>query len=319
MFCHDECSFFVVPEHFLLSFRARARNPVWMLRFAQHDKRGVIPSAFFVIPSALFCHSERSEESSMDASLRLRSVQHDKRGVVPSAVRNPVHGCFASLSMTSAVSFRALFFVIPSESEESSAWMLHFAYAPFSMTRWCHSERSFLSFRARARNPVHGCFASLSMTSAVSFRALFFVIPSESEESRAWMLRFAYAPFSMTSAVSFQVLFFVIPSALFLSFRARARNPVRGCFASPSMTSAVSFRTLFFVIPSESEESSMDASLRLRSVQHDKRGVIPSALFCHSERERGIPCMDASLRPAPQGSHVEYFCCLHSILIINTT
>ena len=49
----------------------------------------------------------------------------------------------------------------------------------------------------------------------------------------------------------------------------------------------------------------MDASLRLRSVQHDKRGVIPSALFlsfralffCHSERERGIPCdVDASLR-----------------------
>ena len=40
----------------------------------------------------------------------------------------------------------------------------------------------------------------------------------------------------------------------------------------------------------------MDASLRLRSVQHDKCGVIPSALFCHSERERGIQCVDASLR-----------------------
>jgi hypothetical protein len=97
------------------------------LRSVQHDKRGVIPSA-------LFCHSERSEESSMDASLRLRSVQHDKVVsfrtlffVIPSAVRNPVHGCFASLSMTSAVSFRALFFVIPSESEESRAWMLRFA------------------------------------------------------------------------------------------------------------------------------------------------------------------------------------------------
>jgi hypothetical protein len=139
----------------------------------------------------------------------------------------------------------------------------------------------------------------------------FFVIPSESEES------------SMDASLRLRSVQHdkrgVIPSALFLSFRARARNPVRGCFASPSMTSAVSFRTLFFVIPSESEESSMDASLRLRSVQHDKRGVIPSALFCHSERERGIPCMDASLRPAPQGSHVEYFCCLHSILIINTT
>jgi len=76
----------------------------------------------------------------MDASLRLRSVQHDK-----------------------VVSFRTLFFVIPSESEESSAmWMLHCACAPFSMT------------------------------SAVSFRTLFFVIPSESEESSAMrMLHFA--------------------------------------------------------------------------------------------------------------------------------
>jgi hypothetical protein len=119
----------------------------------------------------------------------------------------------------------------------------------------------FLSFRARARNPVRGCFASLSMTSAVSFQVLFFVIPSAlflSFRARArnpvWMLRFAYAPFSMTSAVSFRALFFVIPSAV--------RNPVHGCFASLSMTSAVSFRALFFVIPSESEESSMDASLR---------------------------------------------------------
>jgi len=35
----------------------------------------------------------------------------------------------------------------------------------------------------------HGCFASLSMTIAMSFRALFSVIPSGSEESSAWMLR----------------------------------------------------------------------------------------------------------------------------------
>ncbi len=62
----------------------------------------------------------------------------------------------------------------------------------------------------------------------------------------------------------------------------------------------------FPVIPSESEESSMDASLRLRFVQHDGR--------CHSERERGIhvvwmlrfaqhdsvESMDASLRSAGQ-------------------
>jgi hypothetical protein len=51
------------------------------LRSVQHDKRGVIPSAFFVIPSALFCHSERMRgiQCDVDASLRLRSVQHDRR------------------------------------------------------------------------------------------------------------------------------------------------------------------------------------------------------------------------------------------------
>ena len=49
------------------------------------------------------------------------------------------------------------------------------------------------------------------------------------------------------------------------------------------------FRALFFVIPSESEESSMDASLRLRSVQHDKRGVIPST-FLSFRAKRGIHC-----------------------------
>ena len=53
-----------------------------------------------------------------------------------------------------------------------------------------------------------------------------------------------------------------------------------------------------------SEESSVDASLRLRSVQHDKVVsfqvlffVIPSALFCHSERSEESS-MDASLRYA---------------------
>jgi len=46
------------------------------------------------------------------------------------------------------------------------------------------------------------------------------------------------------------------------SFRARARNPVRGCFASLSMTIAMSFRT-----PSR---------------------VMPSTFFGHCERQRGI-------------------------------
>ena len=35
--------------------QGRGESSVWMLRFAQHDRR---------------CHSERSEESSVDASLR---------------------------------------------------------------------------------------------------------------------------------------------------------------------------------------------------------------------------------------------------------
>ena len=52
------------------------------LRSVQHDKRGVIPSAFF-------CHSERSEESSMDASLRYASFSMTD-DVIPNAVRNPV-------------------------------------------------------------------------------------------------------------------------------------------------------------------------------------------------------------------------------------
>jgi hypothetical protein len=167
------------------------------------------------------------------------------------------------------------------------------------------------------------------MTAVWSFRTLFFVIPNACEESSVWMLRFAQhdklvdacAPFSMTAVWSFRTLFFVIPNACeestygcfaslsmtdrrchsehsFLSFRASARNPVRGCFASLSMTNW----------------------WMLHFVQHDSRVVIPSTLFCHSERLRGIhlwmlrfaqhdrpmsfrasarnPLMDASLRSA---------------------
>ena len=163
--------------------------------------------SFFVIPSALFCHSERE-----------RGIQY---------------GCFASFSMTSAVSFQVLFF--------------------------CHSERSFLSFRAHARNPVHGCFASLSMTSAVSFQVLFFC---HSERERGIQcdvdasLRLRFAQHDKCG---------VIPNAV--------RNPVHGCFtalAAPfSMTSVVSFQVLFFVIPSACEESS---AWMLRFAQHDKSG-----------------------------------------------
>ena len=77
----------------------------------------------FVIPSALFCHSEHfffvipnaSEEST---AWMLRCAQHDKGGVIPSALF-----CHSRH-----------FFVIPS-------------------IFFCHSKCSFLSFRARARNP----------------------------------------------------------------------------------------------------------------------------------------------------------------------
>ena len=53
----------------------------------------------------------------MDASLRLRSVQHDSLEMIRRIQHERVCG-------------------ISSKSEESSAWMLHSAYAPFSMTVW---------------------------------------------------------------------------------------------------------------------------------------------------------------------------------------
>ena len=82
--------------------------------------------------------------------------------------------------------------VIPSVSEESSAWMLRFAQ---------HDKLVDASLRN----------ASFSMTAVWSFRTLFFVIPNACEESSVWMLRFAQhdklvdacAPFSMTAVWSF--------------------------------------------------------------------------------------------------------------------
>ena len=49
-------------------------------------------------------------------------------------------------------------------------------------------------------------------------------------------------------------------------------------FVIPSIF-LLSFQVLFFVIPSQSEEST---AWMLRCAQHDKGGVIPIALFCHS-------------------------------------
>ena len=89
-----------------------------------------LPSTFlsfrafsFVIPSALFCHSEHfffvipnaSEEST---AWMLRCAQHDRtESVIPSQSEESAHGCFAALSMT---------------MEESVDASLR--YAPFSMT-----------------------------------------------------------------------------------------------------------------------------------------------------------------------------------------
>ena len=84
--------------------------------------------------------------------------------------------------------------VIPNVSEESTAWMLHFAYAPFSMTGDVIPNA--------VRNPVHGCFTSLSMTKTGNLHAV-----QHDKTNR------------------------IIPSASLMLFRALARNPPHGCFA----------------------------------------------------------------------------------------
>jgi hypothetical protein len=66
----------------------------------------------------------------------------------------------------------------------------------------CHSERS--------EESTHGCFASLSMTNPCGHSEHFFcVIPSTSEESSTWMLRFAQHDKTED----------VIPSISFVSFQ----------------------------------------------------------------------------------------------------
>ncbi|RFM24132.1 MAG: hypothetical protein D0433_07515 [Candidatus Thermochlorobacter aerophilum] len=78
-------------------------NPVWMLRFAQHDRMRM-------------------------ANLTLLSLSFTRRGTSAPAdrVRSIQYGCFTSLSMTGQ-RWHSEQFVIPSVSEESSAWMLHCA------------------------------------------------------------------------------------------------------------------------------------------------------------------------------------------------
>ena len=125
LFCHAEHSLCVIPSIPFVSFRAHARNPVWMLCFAQHDKSdSVIPSeseesmTLFVLAKA-------------DASLRLRFVQNDKsRSVTPNACEESI-----------------VWMLRFAHHDKLGSWIPHFADASFSMT-------SAVSFRARARNPV---------------------------------------------------------------------------------------------------------------------------------------------------------------------
>ncbi len=44
-FGHSEHFFSVIPNTSSLSFPNAVRNPVWMLRFAQHDKLGIVNDA----------------------------------------------------------------------------------------------------------------------------------------------------------------------------------------------------------------------------------------------------------------------------------
>jgi hypothetical protein len=142
-------------------------------RFAQHDST-----------ESLFCpfHSERSEESSVDAALSATgtltspqpSPSQKERDIfaIPSASEESTHGCFTTLSMTgwgqqtspsgpSPCKRRGTFWRKPKQGEVARS-SEHFFVIPSIF--FCHSKRSFLSFRARARNPVRGCFALLSMT-----------------------------------------------------------------------------------------------------------------------------------------------------------
>jgi hypothetical protein len=187
--------FFVIPSILFLSFRASARNPAHGCFTSFSMTRPAVPSTLFsfralcfVIPSSLFCHSEHtfsvipsvSEESS---AWMLRLAQHDKTS-------RAQHSFFHSAHSVS--SFRALFSVIPCNPFRALCFVI-----PSSL--FCHSEHTFS------------------------------VIPSVSEESSAWMLRLAQHDktsraqhsffHSAHSVSSFRALFFVIPSILFLSFR----------------------------------------------------------------------------------------------------
>jgi hypothetical protein len=161
-----------------------------MLRLAQHDKTSRAQHSFF--------HSAHSVSSFRALFFVIPSILFLS---FRASARNPAHRCFASLSMTRPAVPSTLFF-IPRTLFRHSAH----SFLSFRAIRFIMPSILFLSFRASARNPAHGCFTSLSMTrpavpstlffiprtlfrhselSFLSFRAYFFVIPSVSEESSA--------------------------------------------------------------------------------------------------------------------------------------
>jgi hypothetical protein len=298
-FCHSKCSF--------LSFRAPARNPVWMLRCAQHDRMGTAnltlwslsfarrgmfwrkpkqgevarsSEHFFVIPSIFFCHSKCSFLSfrapARNPVWMLRCAQHDRMGT-------------AKLTLWS-LSFarRGMFWRKPKQGEVARS-SEHFFVIPSIF--FCHSKCSFLSFRTPVRNPVwmlrcaqHDRMGTAKLTLwSLSFarRGMFWRKPKQGEVARS------------------SEHFFVIPSIFFchskcsfLSFRAPVRNPQHGCFAALSMTGWGQQTSPSGPSPSQGEGCFGESQNRVRS--HGLPStflsfqafsfVIPSALFCHSER-----------------------------------
>jgi len=117
--------------------------------------------------------------------------------------------------------------------------------------------RPKMSFRASARNPAHGCFAALSMTGWGQQTSP--SGPSPFVRRGTFWRKPKQGEVARSSKHFFVIpsIFFCHSKCSFLSFRAPARNPV----------------------------------WMLRCAQHDKDSVIPNALSCHSECQRGIQCV----------------------------
>ena len=95
---------FIMPSILFLSFRASARNPAHRCFTSLSMTRPAVPSTLFFIPRTPFRHSEHTFLSFRAYFFVIPSILfcHSEHtfSVIPNAVRNPAHGCFASLSMT---------------------------------------------------------------------------------------------------------------------------------------------------------------------------------------------------------------------------